>query len=251
MNGVHALYKNLGETPLECVERFRKEYSEFAGVRMTYAGRLDPVAEGLLLVLLGDAVHEKDKYLGLPKTYVCEVLWGMETDSLDILGLVASENFSLKFPSGDAIQNILKDLKGKIQQRYPVFSSKPVNGKPLFQWAREGRLGEIEIPSHEVEVFNAEFVSRRTVSGAELLKSIREKILLVRGDFRQEEILEKWGDVLAKLDQAEFTIDTLRLTVSSGFYVRQFVSDLAKQFDVLATTFHIKRTRIGDFHSDL
>ena len=45
----------------------------------------------------------------------------------------------------------------------------------------------------------------------------------------------------------EFTIDQITVTVSSGFYVRQFVSDFAKKFDATATTFYIKRTQIGDY----
>src|SRR5690242_6674833 len=92
MEGIHALYKTLGETPLECIQRFKKENPEFEKVNMTYAGRLDPMAEGLLLVLSGELVKEKEKYLDLPKTYIVEVLWGVETDTLDILGILGSKN---------------------------------------------------------------------------------------------------------------------------------------------------------------
>jgi tRNA U55 pseudouridine synthase TruB len=51
MENVLKLYKNVGETPLECLERFRVENSEYKDVPMTYAGRLDPMAEGVLIVL--------------------------------------------------------------------------------------------------------------------------------------------------------------------------------------------------------
>ncbi|MES2213631.1 MAG: hypothetical protein V4473_02220 [Patescibacteria group bacterium] len=282
--GVHVLYKKLGETPLECIERFRNKNPELQGVSITYAGRLDPMAEGLLIVLSGDAVHEKEKYLGMSKTYFCEVLWGVETDTLDVLGLLARENSlsslflkhgvarghspaslsdrrpaygfknneSENFPSISNLQNILKACGGgKMQQQYPAYSSKPVNGTPLFQWAREGIINEIEIPSHEVELFDTKFVSRGEVLGSELLEKIKEKIGLVKGDFRQEEIVAGWEKFFDLQSENSFVIDTIQLTVSSGFYVRQFVADLAREFGTIATTFHIKRTQIGDFHSDL
>ena len=71
---MYLTYKNIGETPLECLERVRLEYGKAPEVPMTYAGRLDPMAEGLLLVLSGKELQNKDKYLGLPKTYEFEVL---------------------------------------------------------------------------------------------------------------------------------------------------------------------------------
>ena len=152
-NGVHVLWKRVGETPLECVERFRGEHTELLGVPLTYAGRLDPMAEGVLVVLSGEAIVRKDEYLGLPKKYTVEVLWGVETDTLDVLGLV-SEKFSkdVSIPTGESVTDFLGTQVGKINQKYPAYSSKPVEGKPLFQWAREGRLGEIIIPEHEVEI---------------------------------------------------------------------------------------------------
>jgi len=62
---------------------------------MTYAGRLDPLAEGLLLVLTGEECKNKEKYLGLDKEYEVDVLFGFATDTYDILGKVLSaKNYS-------------------------------------------------------------------------------------------------------------------------------------------------------------
>ena len=108
-------------------------------------------------------------------------------------------------------------------------------------------MGEIEIPSHKVDVFDSKFISRRTISKDELLKNIKEKILKVSGDFRQEEILDKWRKILTTSPEKEFAIDKISIKVSSGFYVRQFVSDLASEFSTSAITFHIKRTKVGDY----
>jgi tRNA pseudouridine55 synthase len=84
------LYKKVGETPLECLERFRKNHPKFKNQKMTYAGRLDPLAEGELLVLVGESCKNKEKYLKLDKEYLVDILFGFETDSYDLLGLPVS-----------------------------------------------------------------------------------------------------------------------------------------------------------------
>ncbi len=266
--GLHLLYKKLGETPLECILRFKKENPEYADVPMTYAGRLDPMAEGLLLALSGESVKDKEKYLGLDKTYEFEILWGFQTDTLDVLGILEDsystypskdtdifllENSSSSLrraslvPSQDMIEtNLLKSV-GKFIQKYPAYSSKPVGGTPLFQLAREGKLDGVKIPEHEVEVFEPKFLERRSIFRADFLKEISSKIDSVQGDFRQSEILAKWRGELADREAEEFAVDRISLTVSSGFYVRQFVADMAENFGTKALTFHIKRTGVGEY----
>ncbi len=243
---LHLLYKNLGETPHEAILKYKKKHPEYAETPMTYAGRLDPMAEGVLLVLSGEGILEKDKYLDLPKTYEFEILWRFETDTLDLLG-VAKEDLSKAVPVQDVISTNLENFIRKFEQIYPVYSSRPVNGKSLFQWAREGRLSEIDIPKHEVELYEAVYLSRRTISKDDLLKDIEYKVGLVQGDFRQKEILEKWIEVLKNCEAKEFVIDKIKVVVSSGFYVRQFVSDLAESLGTKAVTYHIKRTKVGEY----
>lgn len=244
--GAHLLYKNIGETPNECILRFKNDNPEFTDIPMTYAGRLDPMAEGLLLVLSGEKVRDKDKYLALSKTYIFGILWGFETDTLDLLGVVKkSEN--IKTPTESEIKKVLKKSVGEFEQSYPIYSSKPVAGVPLFQLAREGRLSEIKIPIHKVKIFDARFVSRKSVFVTDLLKDIENKISLVSGDFRQNNILEKWREIMSRIPLDIFTVDTVEVRVSSGFYVRQFVSDIAKSLGTKAVTFHIKRTNIANF----
>ncbi|HEY4505230.1 MAG TPA: hypothetical protein VJG67_00865 [Candidatus Paceibacterota bacterium] len=247
-SGVHLLYKNIGETPNEVILRFKKENPEYSDVVMTYAGRLDPMAEGLLLVLSGEEIKKKDEYLGLPKIYEFEILWGFETDTLDLLGRVGVSSQHLV--SRKDLKKELKKFVGKFEQKYPAYSSKPVDSKPLFQWAREGKLNEIEIPSHEVEVHSVDFVSRREIVKDDLLRYIVRNINSVSGDFRQEEIIKQWQELMSKSLFDIFLIDKISITVSSGFYVRQFVSDLAESLGVKATTFHIKRVKVGEYSTE-
>lgn len=244
-SGLHLLYKSQGETPNQAVSRFKRANPEYFDIPMTYAGRLDPLAEGLLLVLSGGKIQEKEAYLELKKTYIFEILWGFSTDTLDVLGMVSSKEISV--PTSIEVKKVLEKSIGKFEQKYPAYSSKPINGLPLLEWARSGKLHEIEIPSHEVEVFDSGHISRRTILGNDLLNNVKLKIKSVIGDFRQKEILNKWVELLVNNMDKEFTIDQVSITASSGFYVRQFVSDLADSFDVMATTFNIKRTQIGDF----
>lgn len=245
--GVHLVYKKLGETPLEALKSFQKENPEVTG-SLTYAGRLDPMAEGLLVLLSDDKVYKKEEYTDLPKVYEFEVLWGFETDTLDILGIVNSEKVigSSEIPKKEKIEKFLKESVGKFEQTYPIYSSRPVNGKPLLEWAREGRILEIDIPKHEVEIFSSKFFERRELSKKELEKEIIKRVNLVSGDFRQEEIIKKWKEVL-KESKGDFVLDKIEVFVSGGFYVRQFVNDLAENFNTKATTFHIKRTKIGEY----
>ncbi len=246
---VHVVYKNLGETPAEAVLRFKKENikenPELDFLPITYAGRLDPMAEGVLLLLSGQEVMNKEKFLDLPKTYEVEVLWGFGTDTLDILGIVNSGINN--FPKEEDIEKYLNKTKGLFEQMYPVYSSRPVGGKSLFQWAREGKINEIQIPKHEVQIFESCFLGRRNISGEELLKEVVSKVSLVNGDFRQKETIEKWNAILNSKEKENFIIDKISLKVSSGFYVRQFVCDMARELGLSGLTFHIKRTELGEY----
>lgn len=252
---VHVLYKKLGETPLECVKRFKmselEKNKEFPQISMTYAGRLDPMAEGLLLVLAGEEIINKDKYLGLTKKYEFEILWGMQTDTGDVLGMhtLPPDVGDQVIPTQKDIENYFKKNIGKLEQKYPAYSSRTVAGKSLIEWSRLGRIREVEIPLHEVELLSAEYISRKFFSSLDLLKQIEEKVHLVQGDFRQEKIMQLWRELLSGDSEKKYTSDLCRISVSSGFYVRQFVSDIAENFQTMGTTYSIKRTKIGDFHS--
>jgi tRNA pseudouridine(55) synthase len=247
---IHLMYKKLGDTPFQCVDKFKKDNPFYRYIPMTYAGRLDPMAEGLLLVLSGSAINDKEKYLGLSKTYEFEVLWEFETDTQDILGLSKNDEISI-FPTIDEIVNSLNNSIGVFEQKYPAYSSQTVNGKSLIEWSRLGRIHEVEIPSHQVEIMNIKHLSRRFISGDDLLKEIIHRIGLVNGDFRQEQIINRWKKVLSMKSDKLFTIDKIEVEASGGFYVRQFVTDMAQKLKTVATTFHIKRNKVGEYNLEM
>ncbi|MCE9548798.1 tRNA pseudouridine(55) synthase TruB, partial [Candidatus Nomurabacteria bacterium] len=84
MKKVIVLNKKEGETPLQALDKFRVKNKEYKYIKMTYAGRLDPMASGLLLALAGEETKNKEKYLKLKKEYDFEVLFGFATDTYDI-----------------------------------------------------------------------------------------------------------------------------------------------------------------------
>jgi len=231
------IYKKLGETPLEALNRLRLEMPEYGDLPMTYAGRLDPMAEGELLVLIGEECKKKDQYLGMDKEYEFEMLFGFKTDSYDLLGLSSTLNF-LKEDLISDLPKILENKKGKFVQKYPPFSSKTIGGKQLFQKTKDGDT--FDLPEREVEIYEIQFLGFREIVGDTLLEEIKRRINLVNGDFRQEEIIKKWEEVLKGRELDVFYIAKAKMVCSSGTYVRSLVNGLIFH----ATTFSIKRTRI-------
>lgn len=257
-------YKERGETPLDVLKRLKNENPEYIHTPMTYAGRLDPMAEGLMLVLTGEDCMKKDEYTNLEKEYEVTILFGFATDTYDLLGIlerpeqnseiIAHNRLYYGLRHDEQFQNsvlglseTLKNFTGKIDQKYPPYSSRTVNGKPLFQWAREGRLDEITIPSHEVYISNIELIEENKITKAKLAKYIKDSITKINGDFRQEEILERWNEVLKNSTEEEFVCIKLKIACSSGTYVRVVAHELGERCGTVALAMHIKRTKIGDY----
>lgn len=249
------LYKEKGETPLERMRRFVITSLEYSTQPMTYAGRLDPMAEGVLLVLIDEDVHKKEDYLSLSKEYIFEVLFGVETDTYDVLGKITAEDKEVEFQQGNtllkrSIMDFITKYQGNVVQHYPPYSSKTVNGKPLWQWAREGRLDEITLPEHTVLIHEHTLLRLEDVPMEKIRERIMRDIALASGDFRQEDIKKTWADFFEKNLKKTFITATITVHCGSGTYVRSIVHDLGKFLGVGATTLHILRTKVGDFSSE-
>ena len=156
------LEKAVGQTPLECLELWRKDKPEFKKTPLAYAGRLDPMASGLLLVLIGDECKNQTNYHHLDKEYEFEILFGTHSDSGDVLGIVSEAD--KKIVTESEIKNILPEFIGDMEVPYPIFSSKTVQGKPLHTWTMENRLHEITIPTRKSEIFELELLNHKTFS---------------------------------------------------------------------------------------
>lgn len=251
MYDLFILHKRDGETPLERLVRFKKTKPAYANVPLTYAGRLDPMASGKLLILAGEKAKEKDAYLGLEKEYEFAVLLGASTDTGDILGLV--QKYAPVENTPALIQKLkaaIRTYKGKaFDQKYPLYSSKPHKGRPLFSYARSSEsIPDDEHPTKQVKVISINFLGSRTVRATTLLKTIEGRIARVTGDFRQIEILRAWHNC-AKLSFAQnsFIIVKCKAKVTSGLYIRSLAENIGKDAGVPALAHTIKRTRIGKY----
>ncbi len=255
-------YKNIGETPLECLERVRKEGNIDKDIPMTYAGRLDPMAKGLMILLVGEECKNKDKYLGLDKTYEFQILVGFSTDTYDLLGLVNPEytnSSHLNFLYGGSdtdsdfiyseVENTLNKFIGTFTQKYPPFSSKTVGGKQLFQLSKDDELPE-GLPEHEVTIYKLSCTNTEVYDKDKLQKEIFRKVDLVKGDFRQREIIDNWNSILNNTDKKEFEIISCICECSSGTYIRQLVADISKEVGAPMVTYSINRTKVGQYSID-
>lgn len=255
--GTITLDKEIGETPLEVLDNFKEENSKYKNTKFAYAGRLDPMAEGKLLILVGDICKERDRYLNLDKEYEFEILLGFKSDTKDLLGLAESNPWHTTWVDGRWFNGELKKYIGKIELEYPVFSSKTVQNKPLFLWALEKRLNEIKIPTKNSEIFDLKLISQKKISSKYLNKLIIDRINLptevkeeskaLGENFRRGEIIPLWNKLFSKKNNDEnFLILKIRARVSSGTYMRTLAEKITDELlEDYGLAFSIKRTKIG------
>ena len=129
----------------------------------------------------------------------------------------------------------------------PIFSSYRVSNKdglvnPLWWWAKNNRIDEIEIPKIKKELYEYTIGKLDTITCDELKTTAITRIDSIErtNDFNQDFLIEKWEN-LEYLKNDLFSILEIQVKVSSGFYIRQLVEDIGKYLDVKTTTFEIER----------
>lgn len=240
------LYKQLGETPLERLDRLRVQRDEYKGEVLSYAGRLDPMAEGVLICLVGSANKMRETYLEMTKEYTLDLLFGFSTDTYDVLGRVLEQGDDSKVTK-DGIKRELNEFRGKVSQEYPPYSSKTVEGTSLFSWARSGMLGSIVVPSRSVTIYDITLQGCYKISEAALLSYIEASVQKVQGDFRQESVLADWKKVLPAKGEKLFKCATVSISCSSGTYARSIAHSLGQRLGCPALALHILRTKVGEY----
>ena len=230
-----SVYKPVGLTPLQTLNLLREKYPAYKDEKLTYAGRLDPLAEGVMLVVVGEEVKNKEVYLGLDKEYEAEILFGVATDTGDVLGIPSISRSNLDI-EGDDLANLLPNFVGKFVQEYPKFSSPKIAGKDNF--------------SKEVEIKSLELVAVSKIKTADLQIGIEMKIAGVDGDFRQSEILPAWAEFFAINKQPDFMIAKIKIATGSGVYIRVLAEKLGAKLGVPALAYHILRNKVGNYPID-
>ncbi|MBI3812407.1 MAG: hypothetical protein HY283_09430 [Nitrospirae bacterium] len=244
-NDIWAVHKPIGITSHQVAIRLAGKL----GTVVTHTGSLDPMAEGVLVLLIGPEAKKRQTELqAVDKEYEFDLLFGFSTDSYDALGLVTDtaayepENFP-----EEKLNDLVIGQVGDRKQEVPPYSSIVIRGKPLFWWAREGRLDEVGLPVREIEIYKAEILEQHQIPKPALEALILKKIDCIAGDFRQDRIKENWRTAMTHHPNDRYSLATIRMTVGSGTYVRSIANEIGKTIGIPAFALRILRTRNGRF----
>ncbi len=149
VSGVLIVNKHAGVTSHRIISACRRLYDT---QRVGHAGTLDPIATGVLPVLIGRAAKAADYIIRHDKAYRCEMLLGLTTDTEDVTGEVLTR--SERLPEEDEVLAVCRRFVGKILQTPPMYSALKVGGKKLVDIARAG--GEVERTPREIEIYSLE-----------------------------------------------------------------------------------------------
>lgn len=204
MDGFFNVYKEKGYTSFDVCNKIKYMFKE---KKVGHTGTLDPNATGVMQVAIGKATKLLPLLEDHIKVYEPTVMFGISTTSIDPEGEIIEEkenpNLTLEMVKEKLLQ--LKEIKTQIP---PIYSAIKVNGKKLYEYARENK--EVKIEPREVKIYEASVIS----------------------DFFYQD-----NRLCLKL----------RLKVSKGFYVRSFVRDLALCLDTIAIMSDLVRIQTGDF----
>jgi tRNA pseudouridine55 synthase len=284
-------------------------------VKIGHGGTLDPLATGVLIAGIGSGTKSLQDFLLCTKTYETVVLFGTSTDSYDRVGKVLRKA-PHEHITKEMVEEALGRYRGKFQQLPPLFSALKMNGKPLYEYAREGKPIPREIEKRPVEVLELEMLEwmeggthnhkapTEEAGHAEIIvaKQLwKQEGVLPASKTEGEEVLESFENKKRKLDQNQDDLvlekpaskrrqaspsqealsatmsgglgveapetapkptsdeETakppskgppavrLRMTVTSGFYVRSLCHDLGAAIGSAAIMAELERTRQGDF----
>ena len=208
MDGILIIDKPAGITSHDVVARVRRILKT---KRVGHTGTLDPFATGVMVVLVGRATRlaqflDKDE-----KEYEATLRFGFETDTGDRTGSPKSQVSGPKPPKVEDVETVLDDFRGEIEQMPPMYSAKKIDGKKLYESARQGI--EVERKSVMVTIYQLDIVANST----------NEDLGLGTCDLG------------------------LKVVCSAGTYIRTIAEDIGRKVGVGAHLAELRRTRAGRF----
>ena len=174
--------------------------------KIGHTGTLDPMACGVLVLCVGKGLKVVDLITSYNKEYIAKVRLGILTDTLDITGNVIDTK-SVNVSKNDIV-NVLNSFLGKSIQEVPKYSAVKVNGKKLYEYARNNI--DIELPKRDIEIYDIELL----------------------------------GDVDYINNYVEFSF---RVSVSKGTYIRSLISDIGNKLGTYGCMIELVRTKQGNF----
>ena len=148
MQGILLVNKNQGMTSRDVVNELNHIFDM---KKIGHTGTLDPMATGVLVVCLGKYTKLVELLSGMEKEYIAQIKLGLKTDTWDITGNILEQR-EVPSISKEKIINVFNHLKGKQKQTIPLYSAKKINGKKLYEYARQGI--NIELPENEIEIYD-------------------------------------------------------------------------------------------------
>lgn len=149
MNGILIVNKSDGFTSRDVVNKLSKVFNT---KKIGHTGTLDPIAKGVLVVVLGKYTKLCEDLTQTYKEYIATFKLGILTDTLDITGNVIDEK-SVNV-SEEEIRNVISSYKCIYDQEVPIYSSVKINGRKLYEYARNGE--EVTLPKREVDIKSIE-----------------------------------------------------------------------------------------------
>mgnify|MGYP004466396515 FL=1 len=153
MNGIIIVNKPKGCTSHDVVYKIKKIFNEKVG----HTGTLDPMAEGVLPILIGKGTLLSKYLINHNKKYIVNLQLGTKTDTADLEGkIIEEQQVNAKLLNKENIENILKSFIGKQEQIPPIYSAIKVNGKKLYEYARKGQ--EVEVKPRKIEIYDIKLI---------------------------------------------------------------------------------------------
>ncbi len=178
---------------------------KFNTKKVGHTGTLDPMATGVLIVLIGKYTNLVEVITACDKIYEAEITLGTSTDTLDITGnILKEENTKVNL---NEIKSVLNSMIGTYEQEVPKYSAVKINGKKLYDYARNNK--DIELPKRLVEIKSLELIS----------------------------------DIKYKNNK---TIFKIRTCVSKGTYIRSLINDISKKLNTIGVMSELKRIKQGN-----
>ncbi|EGA73247.1 Pus4p [Saccharomyces cerevisiae AWRI796] len=238
----------------------KRKLRKVSKVKMGHGGTLDPLASGVLVIGIGAGTKKLANYLsGTVKVYESEALFGVSTTSGDVEGEILSQN-SVKHLNFDDLKTVEEKFVGQLKQTPPIYAALKMDGKPLHEYAREGKPLPRAIEPRQVTIYDLKVFSDSlkrdhdypllrptTEEAVDTVKNLNANML---NDvlYFSKEYTEKHGldSEVAKVEepfplseQEEQEIQKegdsyrapklhFKANVSSGTYIRSLVSDIGK-----------------------
>ena len=206
MNGIIVVNKEIGYTSRDIVNIVG---SILGTKKVGHTGTLDPMASGVLVLCVGKALKVCELLTNHDKEYIAGVTLGIETDTLDMEGnIISTEIVDI---DKERIIEVVNSFVGVYNQGVPKYSSVKVNGKKLYEYARNNI--SVELPSRDVEIKSIQIID----------------------------------DIIYEDGKVYFTI---KCSVSKGTYIRSLVRDIASRIGTVAVMNRLIRIRQGNFNID-